>query len=552
MSRAFAFLGMDEAMIDMIVDQRALGAGDGILDRLQLLGDIDAGTLLLDHPDDALEMPRRAIEPFNDRGVRIVGHMGHAILSHGRARLSRNIPLGGWTSIPPGGYCKTVLEVLANRVYRHLFLAQIIALVGTGLATVALGLLAYDLAGGNAGAVLGTALAIKMVAYIVVAPIAGAFATRVPRKALLVALDLVRAGVAVFLPFVSEVWQIYVLIFVLQSASAAFTPTFQATIPDILPDERDYTRALSLSRLAYDMEALTSPILAAALLTLINFHWLFSGTALGFLASAALVVSSGLGRASQVEARADDGIYVKTTRGIRIYLRTPRLRGLLAITMAAAAASAMVIVNTVVIVRALGLGQREVAITLAAYGAGSMLAAFALPRILDRLSDRLVMLVASFALTLLLAALAVLGAIAPGRQLGWTAILLAWPLLGMAYAASVTPSGRLLKRSANPDDRPALFAAQFALSHVCWLIAYPLVGQLGAQISMAAAFAAMAGLAAFGTLAALILWPTRDLDVVDHDHADLPADHPHRRESHGPRGHDYVIDDLHPRWPRRS
>src|SRR3546814_4369724 len=37
-----------------------------------------------------------------------------------------------------------MLDVLANRTYRHLFLAQIIALVGTGLATVALGLLAYE------------------------------------------------------------------------------------------------------------------------------------------------------------------------------------------------------------------------------------------------------------------------------------------------------------------------------------------------------------------------------------------------------------------------
>jgi MFS family permease len=74
---------------------------------------------------------------------------------------------------------ETMLAVLANRTYRHLLLAQVIALVGTGLATVALGLLAYDLAGGNAGAVLGTALAIKMVAYIGIAPIAGAFADRV-------------------------------------------------------------------------------------------------------------------------------------------------------------------------------------------------------------------------------------------------------------------------------------------------------------------------------------------------------------------------------------
>src|SRR3546814_373281 len=166
-----------------------------------------------------------------------------------------------------------MLAVLANRTYRHLLLAQIIALVGTGLATIALGLLAYDIAGGDAGVVLGTALAIKMAAYIGIAPIAGAFADRVPRRALLVTLDLVRAAVAICLPFVSEIWQIYLLIFVLQSASAAFTPTFQATIPDVLPDERDYTRALSLSRLAYDMENITSPLLAAALLTVINFHW---------------------------------------------------------------------------------------------------------------------------------------------------------------------------------------------------------------------------------------------------------------------------------------
>ena len=73
-----------------------------------------------------------------------------------------------------------MLTVLANRTYRHLFLAQVIALIGTGLATVALGLLAYNLAGAQAGSVLGTALAIKMVAYVVVAPIVGAFADRLP------------------------------------------------------------------------------------------------------------------------------------------------------------------------------------------------------------------------------------------------------------------------------------------------------------------------------------------------------------------------------------
>jgi hypothetical protein len=44
-----------------------------------------------------------------------------------------------------------MLNILSNRTYRHLFMAQVIALIGTGLATVALGLLAYDLAGDRPG-----------------------------------------------------------------------------------------------------------------------------------------------------------------------------------------------------------------------------------------------------------------------------------------------------------------------------------------------------------------------------------------------------------------
>ncbi|HWO61585.1 MAG TPA: MFS transporter, partial [Umezawaea sp.] len=184
-----------------------------------------------------------------------------------------------------------MLAALRNRTYRRLFSAQVVALTGTGLATVALGLLAYRLAGAGAGIVLGTALAVKMVAYVTVAPLAGALADLLPRKVFLVCLDLVRAGVALVLPWVGEVWQVYLLVFVLQAASAAFTPTFQATIPDVLPDERDYTSALTLSRLAYDLESLLSPLLAAAVLLVVSSDRLFLGTSLGFAASALLVVS---------------------------------------------------------------------------------------------------------------------------------------------------------------------------------------------------------------------------------------------------------------------
>ena len=186
---------------------------------------------------------------------------------------------------------------------------------------------------------------------------------------MLIALDLVRAVVAVCLPFVTEIWQVYVLIAVLQSASACFTPLFQSTIPEILQEERDYTRALSLSRLAYDLESLLSPALAAALLTIISFHGLFAGTSVGFILSALLVASTTFPALAAVSSK--DGPYARAIRGMRIYLRTPRLQGLLALNLCAAAGGAMVFVNTVVMVRTvLGGAEEQVAWALAASEAG--------------------------------------------------------------------------------------------------------------------------------------------------------------------------------------
>lgn len=66
----------------------------------------------------------------------------------------------------------------------------------------------------------------------------------------------------------TQIWQICIAYIYFAIASAAFTPTFQAMIPDVLPDEKEYTNALSLSRLAYDLENIISPMLAAFLLTL--------------------------------------------------------------------------------------------------------------------------------------------------------------------------------------------------------------------------------------------------------------------------------------------
>lgn len=433
-----------------------------------------------------------------------------------------------------------MLSTLRNPTFRHMFAAQLVALVGTGLATVALGLLAWDLAGEDAGAVLGTALAIKMVAYVTLAPIAAAVAERLPRRAFLVALDLIRAGVIAFLPFVDQVWQVYVLIFALQAASAGFTPAFQAVIPGVLKDEGNYTNALSLLRLAEDLEQVASPILAAALLTVVGFPVLFVGTVAGFVGSALLVVTA------RLPARADAGdgaFWADVTKGIRIYTATPRLRGLMVMEAAVAAAGAMVYVNTVVLVKdRLGLGQESVALAFAAFGAGSMLAALLIPRLLVRFVDRSVMIGG--------AVMMVAGVAAVPLVSGFATLMALWALIGFGFSLTQTPIGRIINRSAHEADRGAVFAAQFALSHACWLVTYPLAGWIGAEAGMSASALTLAVIGALGLFAVLWLWPAADPQVVPHDHPDLPLDHPHLREHGEAHSHPFVIDGLHRQWPR--
>ncbi|MEM8741260.1 MAG: MFS transporter [Pseudomonadota bacterium] len=441
--------------------------------------------------------------------------------------------------------------ILRSRTFTLLFAAQVIALIGSGLLTVALALLAYGLAGEAAGAVLGTALFIKMVAYVGAAPLIGALVARVDRKILLISADICRATVALALPFIDAVWQIYALIFLLQLASATFTPAFQALIPDVLPDEARYTRALSLSRIAYELETLVSPALAGLLLLVMSFYNLFGFTVLGFLLSAVLVARASLpGPAGQDVTRP---FRERLTVGIRIYLATPRLRGLLALCLAAAAVAAFVIVNTVLMVQAQGdASETALAVALGAFGAGSMIAALSLPKLLERLSDREVMLAASGLLSCVAVPAGLWLSLA--GELIWPVLLGLWALMGLGFSAVLTPSGRLLRRSAHAQDRPALFTAQFALSHACYLLTYPLAGWGGAVLGLGPILLILGAIALTATLGAALLWRD-EADELMHAHPDLPANHPHlvgQPASGGVHRHAIVIDDLHPGWPRRG
>ncbi len=434
-----------------------------------------------------------------------------------------------------------MVSPLSNATYRRLFAAQVVALLGTGLATVALGLLAHRLGGASAGEILGIALAIKMVAYVAVAPFSSALAANLPRKTLLIGLDFVRAVVAALLPFVAEAWQVYALMTVLYVASAAFTPAFQAMIPDILTDERDYTKALSLSRLASDLESVASPVIAAVLLAFVAYSDLFAGTAIGFVLSALLVLSAAL---QTTRAAQQKSFVQRFTIGFRLFALTPRLRALVAISLATAAGGAMVFINTVVIVQTqLALSEQHTAWALAVFGLGSMSAAMLVPRLLEDMSDRILMILGGAMMTA--------GLIAGvfHHHGGYNEFLVMWFDIGIGYSLTLTPASRALRRSASPEDRPGLFAAYFALSHACWLITYPVAGLISATWSTNAAFLVLGMLSAIGSLMTWLLWPAHDPEILHHRHDGLALDDPHLAGGGPEHAHAFVIDDQHRRWP---
>lgn len=435
---------------------------------------------------------------------------------------------------------------LRNRAFARLFAAQILSLTGIGLMTVGLALLALRLGGPESvGGILGLIFALKMVAYVGIAPLAEIVTARIAPGRALVGLDLVRMGLVLPMVFATHWGHVALLTFLFFAASAAFTPLFQSLIPEILDNEATYSRALAWSRAASTLETVISPLLAGLALIFFAPHWLF---VLAALCLAGSVVALLLARPERLpgDPVPKAPFLRRLTKGLTIYIHTPRLRGLFVFNLALSLMLSWVLVNSVgfAAFRADEI-ERFYPILMAAYGLGAAIGALPVPRLLERVSERRLMAMGTFAF----AALSPLPLLDPPLA----AILPLWAGFGAATSLVLTPGGLVLTRSAGRGDRPAVFAAQFSASHAGWLVAYPLAGWLGQTVGLAPALAILGGLGAVTALLGLRIWPAADPVVRPHAHSQLQDDHPHfaRNPADGPNhrhSHAFHIDEAHPRW----
>jgi len=402
-----------------------------------------------------------------------------------------------------------------NHDFRLLFGAQVVSLLGSGVTTIGLALFAYQLTGGaSATAVIGNALMLRILAFLLFSQPAGVIADRVSRKKILICADLLRFGLLALFPFITTIWQIYALIFAINAVTAFFGPTFEASIPEVV-GETHYVKALSLSRVATDVEAVAAPALAGLLVALLGVRWVFWFDALTYLVSALLVSFAFVPSVARVQVPLSLRTFMlELTTGTRILMNEPSLRQALILSIAEATAGAAAIVATISYVReVLGRGETTFAFVMALVGLGSSITALTLGRATGRyeqgIKDQ---------------------AVLHGRRHRWSAraligggIVLAlillpnifrpplivfsflWMMNGAGQALIAIPSSTLLAEHTNETERGRAYAAHFALTHFFGLIAYPAIGHAAANWGTPQTFSAAGVVCLLVTVIAFVL-----------------------------------------------
>ena len=168
-------------------------------------------------------------------------------------------------------------QSLKNKVFAQLYFAQTISLLGDALTWVALALLAFELAGEQGSArLLSIALLMRVSIFVLVSPYAGVLADCIDKKTILGVTHIFRMFIVGAFPFVIREWHIYALVGALNFFNAFFTPTYKATIPQVIDDKETYGQAISLSSATYQLLGVLGPGLAGIMAVWFGARDIFS------------------------------------------------------------------------------------------------------------------------------------------------------------------------------------------------------------------------------------------------------------------------------------
>lgn len=131
-------------------------------------------------------------------------------------------------------------NLLSYKDYRNLWISNLLVTIGASAFPIALAVTVLD-AGGTT-TTLGLILASRVLSSVILAPVGGVWADRLPRKMVMIGADVYRALLMLGLIFVAApsvpAWGLAVLVFAMGAGEAFGFPASGAILPSILPPEK--------------------------------------------------------------------------------------------------------------------------------------------------------------------------------------------------------------------------------------------------------------------------------------------------------------------------
>lgn len=363
---------------------------------------------------------------------------------------------------------KIGLQPLQNTSFRWLFLSQTINLLGDSITWVGLALLAHDIAGERAPALLAVSLTIRVVTFVFVAPYAGVLADKVSRKKIMLTTHIIRMGLLACMPLITQEWQVYGAVLLMNVLHAFFTPTYKATVPQIVTDPEDYPKAISLSASVYQVLGILGPGLAGGIAVVLSYKFIFWTDSLTFLLAAFCLLRIPADLSAHPAKAKPNHMFAEVKTGTLLLFQDEALRLALLMALAISIVGAQVLVNSIDLIKqSLQLGDSHYGWTMSAMGLGAVLGALGTWRLKTQ-SARLQ--------ATIIGALVGCVALTPADYVPWLFILIIWPLIGMSQSFVSIPTDTLIADKIDKSQQGRVYGAHFAWSHFWWVLAYPLAG----------------------------------------------------------------------------
>jgi len=228
---------------------------------------------------------------------------------------------------------KPLALLIGNRNFAALWSSDLIATLGDRIHRVALAALIWHLTGSLMDASL--AFIASSLPDLALGPLAGVAVDRWDRRKIMIASDLARVVPVLLIPILAPIslWSVYILLFLLNTASILHRPAKVASIPSVVPSPQ-LTAANSFSSMVESVGDLAGYPLAGVGVGLLG-GWLgpetgltaaFGGTALAYLLSALILLGLRLPPVERPEEGSVRQVWEELLTGLRFLARHPIVR----------------------------------------------------------------------------------------------------------------------------------------------------------------------------------------------------------------------------------